>query len=58
MVTEFLINHTGDKNWPAYYLMIAAAVAVVPIWLLPETARVPIAKIDAEDEEALAAAAA
>ncbi|WP_267254868.1 MFS transporter [Catenulispora pinisilvae] len=56
VVTEFLINHTGDKNWPAYYLMIAAAIAVVPIWMLPETAGVPIAKIDAEDEAALQAA--
>lgn len=30
--------------------------AVVPIWRLPETAKVPIAKIDAEDEAALPAA--
>lgn len=46
VVTEALIQATGDKNWPAYYLMAAAAIAVVPILLIPETAQVPIDSID------------
>lgn len=36
-VVTSLINSTGDNMWPAYYLMGAAAIAIVPIVLLPET---------------------
>ncbi|MBO2450680.1 MFS transporter [Actinomadura barringtoniae] len=50
VVVEALINKTGDKNWPAYYLMIAAAIAIIPIMRIPETAGVSIEKIDAEEE--------
>lgn len=46
VVTEALINVTGDINWPAYYLILAGAVAIVPILLIPETARVPIEAIE------------
>lgn len=42
VVTTALINATGDLNWPAYYLILAGAVAIVPILNIPETARVPI----------------
>ena len=37
-----LIEVTGSNYVPAYYLMLAAAVAVVPLFLIPETAGVPI----------------
>jgi MHS family proline/betaine transporter-like MFS transporter len=33
-----LVHSTGDTMIPAYYLMGAAAIATVPILLLPETA--------------------
>jgi MHS family proline/betaine transporter-like MFS transporter len=39
-----LIDVTGSNYIPAYYLMIAAAVALVPIFKIPETAGVPIEK--------------
>jgi MFS transporter, MHS family, proline/betaine transporter len=48
VVTEALIQFTADRNWPAYYLMVAGAVAIVPILLIPETAQVPIDSIDHE----------
>ncbi|MDL4775424.1 MULTISPECIES: MFS transporter [Thermomonosporaceae] len=44
LVIERLIKATGTNYIPAYYLMIAGVVALVPILLLPETARVPIGK--------------
>ncbi|MEW2355471.1 MFS transporter [Spirillospora sp. NPDC029432] len=44
LVIEKLIKTTGTNYIPAYYLMIAGAIAIVPILLLPETARVPISK--------------
>lgn len=46
-----LIDVTGSNYIPAYYLMIAAAVALVPIIKIPETAGVPIEK--AGNERAL-----
>lgn len=45
VVTEALINATGDANWPAYYLIVAGLIAVVPIFLIKETAGVPMAEI-------------
>jgi MFS transporter, MHS family, proline/betaine transporter len=46
VIVTALVQSTGNKDWPAYYLMIAAAIALVPILLIPETARVPISRID------------
>ncbi len=37
-----LVDSTGDNLWPAYYLMGAAAIAAIPILLLPETAGVSL----------------
>jgi MHS family proline/betaine transporter-like MFS transporter len=37
-VIAALIGATGSKLIPAYYLMIAAAIAILPIILIPETA--------------------
>ncbi|HKS45077.1 MAG TPA: MFS transporter [Amycolatopsis sp.] len=48
LVVTALIHATGNEDWPAFYLMIAAAIALVPILLIPETARVPISKIDVQ----------
>ncbi|RJS91409.1 MFS transporter [Salinisphaera sp. Q1T1-3] len=39
---QWLIGETGSKMVPAFYLMAAAAVALVPIMLIPETARRPL----------------
>lgn len=47
VVTEALINATGDANWPAYYLVVAGLIAIVPIFLIRETAGVPMAEIGA-----------
>ena len=46
LVVTALIQSTGNEDWPAFYLMFAAAIAVVPILLIPETARVPISRVD------------
>lgn len=46
-VVTALINATGNKDWPAYYLIVAALIALVPIIKLKETARVPMEKIEA-----------
>ncbi|GAA2433299.1 MFS transporter [Actinomadura vinacea] len=44
LVIEKLIKTTGSNYIPAYYVIIAALIALVPILVLPETARVPIGK--------------
>jgi MFS transporter, MHS family, proline/betaine transporter len=41
-VITALITATGTNFIPAYYLVLAGLVAVVPILLIPETARVPL----------------
>lgn len=46
VIVTALVHGTGNEDWPAFYLMIAAAIALVPIIKIPETARVPIAKIE------------
>jgi len=50
VLTEMLINKTGDPDWPAYYLIFAGLVALLPIAQLRETARVPISVIDREHD--------
>jgi MHS family proline/betaine transporter-like MFS transporter len=42
LVIDALITATGNTMIPAFYLMGAAAIAIVPIVLMPETAGVPI----------------
>ncbi|WP_250549475.1 MFS transporter [Pseudonocardia sp. H11422] len=42
LVITALITSTGNTMIPAYYLMGAAAIAIVPILLMPETARISI----------------
>ncbi|MGI9004045.1 MAG: MFS transporter [Pseudonocardia sp.] len=42
LVITALIAGTGNTSIPAYYLMGAAAIAIVPILLMPETARISI----------------
>jgi MHS family proline/betaine transporter-like MFS transporter len=44
-----LIDATGNNYVPAYYLMLAAVVAFVPLLLIPETARVPIDRAGTAD---------
>ncbi|GLY70732.1 MFS transporter [Amycolatopsis taiwanensis] len=46
VIVTALIDSTGNEDWPAFYLMIAAAIGLVPILLIPETARVPISRVD------------
>ncbi|GAB3000480.1 MFS transporter [Amycolatopsis acidiphila] len=48
VIVTALIHGTGNEDWPAFYLMIAAAIALVPILRIPETARVPIATIEVQ----------
>jgi MHS family proline/betaine transporter-like MFS transporter len=57
VVVTALIHGTGNADWPAFYLMIAAAIAIVPILRIPETARVPIAKINIQAAPAQGVAA-
>ncbi|QXJ21623.1 MFS transporter [Actinomadura graeca] len=44
-----LIKATGSNYVPAYYLILVAVVALVPIVMIPETARVPIDKIGTKE---------
>jgi MHS family proline/betaine transporter-like MFS transporter len=48
VIVTALIHGTGNEDWPAFYLMIAAAIALVPILRIPETARVPMARIEVQ----------
>ena len=45
LVIESLIAATGNANIPAFYLMGAGVIGLVPILIIPETARVPIREI-------------
>ncbi|WP_027928159.1 MFS transporter [Amycolatopsis benzoatilytica] len=49
VIVTALIGSTGNADWPAYYLIIAALIALVPIIKIPETAKVPIEQIDTAD---------
>ncbi|MGH8880822.1 MAG: MFS transporter, partial [Stackebrandtia sp.] len=42
LIITKLIDSTGNNTIPAFYLMTAAAIAIVPILLMPETARISI----------------
>lgn len=49
-VVAFLINQTGNQFVPAYYLMAAALVGLVPILMMKETAGKPLRGTVAERE--------
>lgn len=51
LLVETLINATGDNNIPAYYLILAGVVGLVPILMLRETAQVPMNAITTPDPE-------
>ncbi|MFJ4716808.1 glycine betaine/L-proline transporter ProP [Streptomyces sp. NPDC088785] len=42
LVTEALVNVTGDKLMPAYYLMLAGVIGLVTVKFLPESAQLPL----------------
>ncbi|MHA6804077.1 MFS transporter [Salinifilum ghardaiensis] len=44
-LVEFLIQMTGDNDIPAYYLILAGVIGIIPILKIPETARVPLDSI-------------
>jgi MFS transporter, MHS family, proline/betaine transporter len=46
VVVQALITATGNNDWPAYYLIFAGLVALIPIIRIPETAKVPIETIN------------
>jgi MHS family proline/betaine transporter-like MFS transporter len=58
VVVTALIDGTGNKDWPAFYLMVAAAIAIYPIIKIPETARVPMARIEVQADPAKGLSAA
>ena len=58
VIVTALIQSTGNKDWPAYYLIAAALIALVPIMRIPETSQVPIEQIDTEDSGGVLAGAA
>jgi MHS family proline/betaine transporter-like MFS transporter len=49
VIVTALIKSTGNNDWPAYYLIAAALIALVPILRIPETSGVPIEDIDTSD---------
>jgi MHS family proline/betaine transporter-like MFS transporter len=46
LVIESLITLTGNTYVPAYYLMGAGVIGLVPVMLMPETSQVPMASIE------------
>ncbi|MGH3622537.1 MAG: MFS transporter, partial [Sciscionella sp.] len=46
-LVDWLIGLTGNNDVPAYYLVGAAAIALVPILMIPETAGVRMSDIEA-----------
>lgn len=42
MVTEDLVHTTGNLYMPAYYMMAAALIGLIAVWLMRETARQPL----------------
>jgi MHS family proline/betaine transporter-like MFS transporter len=49
LITETLISATGNNNIPAFYLIIAGVIGLVPILLVPETVAVPMSQIKARE---------
>ncbi|MCG5213633.1 MFS transporter [Streptosporangium soli] len=45
-IGQYLVNQTGSDISPAYYLIVLALVALVPILRLPETSRVSMLRGD------------
>ena len=48
-VAQYLVVLTGAPRAPAYYLASAAAIALLPIALLPETSRASMTRTDNQD---------
>ncbi|SDZ44766.1 MFS transporter, MHS family, proline/betaine transporter [Amycolatopsis xylanica] len=44
-IVSSLVDSTGNNLWPAYYLMGAAAIAAIPILLLPETSGISLRRV-------------
>lgn len=44
LLTETLVNWTGDEMLPAYYLVVAGLIGLVAVVFLPETAGLPLAE--------------
>ena len=42
LINDAVVSSTGNSYFPAFYLMAAALVALVPIMLMKETARKPL----------------
>ncbi|MFJ3644692.1 MFS transporter [Streptomyces murinus] len=42
LVTEALVNLTGDNLAPAYYLMLAGVIGLITVRFLPESAQMPL----------------
>ena len=42
LVTAALVEATGDKLMPAYYLMLAGVIGLLTVRFLPESAQVPL----------------
>ncbi|MBB4686710.1 MFS transporter [Amycolatopsis jiangsuensis] len=49
VIVTALVDSTGNADWPAYYLIVAGLIAIVPILRIPETSKVPIEQIDTAD---------
>lgn len=45
-IGQFLVFLTGDKITPAYYLIVIALLAIIPIRLLPETSKLDMLRTD------------
>jgi hypothetical protein len=46
LVIETLITLTGHTYVPAYYLMGAGLIGLIPVMLMPETSQVPMTSIE------------
>lgn len=45
LVVDSLVKSTGYVYWPAFYMMLAGAVAIIPIMRIPETTQISIERI-------------
>jgi MHS family proline/betaine transporter-like MFS transporter len=42
MAAEYLVRTTGNRYAPAYYMMGAALIGLIAVWMMRETARRPL----------------
>jgi MHS family proline/betaine transporter-like MFS transporter len=42
LIAEYLVHRTGNLYMPAFYMMAAALIGLIAVWIMGETARTPL----------------